>query len=129
MTDPAPGKPVDVGNGVVGIALRRGQHSGIAGEGVYYGANMAPVLTRGEVFVRPEFDVRKHSKVVVLANGALAMRRSGRLPKGAVVLFDARWTADAKAGELTVLELDVAATKQTRRRLDKMHARIKKEIR
>lgn len=111
-----PGDAVVGPNGIVGVRLGPKHLPPEDGEGFILDGN--PVMTCGDVYVRPVTDVRKDGEVmIVVPSGKLAMHSPGRLPGRAMVLQDARWGSDAKAGELAILSCGIkmrAAREETR---------------
>lgn len=103
---PEPGKAVVGPADIVGIVLAPGQMGGGTGEGFILDGH--PVMTAGDVYVRPVTDVVKGQEAVALPSGDLAMRQPGELPEGAVLIQDCRWGSDAVAGELALLHCGIA---------------------
>jgi hypothetical protein len=85
------------------------------------------VLTMGEVFVRAATDVTKHAKVRILAGGALSMVRRGRPPKGSLVMHDAWWVDDCRAGELGKIKMGLAMGRTVAAIQERVHSRIRRE--
>ena len=108
--DPKPGDAVVLDRGVVGVALKPGSVPVV--EGTFVGPNMVPVATIADVYVRPVTDVLAGGLVAVLPGGGLAMRKRGRPRKGTIVLRDAKWGSNVKAGELALLHLGLAMRKK-----------------